>query len=97
MPHPPGRKALTRARILRAARWLFRTRGYQATSIDAVMMACGLTHGGFYLHFHSKAALYREAMAGFESRLTAISPKASAAEPKRVTAKGRRTPAKRGD
>lgn len=38
-----------------------------------------------------------EAMAGFESRLTAISPKASAAEPKRVTAKGRRTPAKRGD
>ncbi len=64
MPHPPGRKALTRARILRAARWLFRTRGYQATSIDAVMMACGLTHGGFYLHFRNKAALYREAMDG---------------------------------
>jgi DNA-binding MarR family transcriptional regulator len=38
-----------------------------------------------------------EAMAGFESRLATASPKASAAEPKRPTAKGRRSPAKRGD
>ena len=38
-----------------------------------------------------------EAMAHFESRLTATSPKASAPEPKRETAKGRPSPAKRGD
>lgn len=37
-----------------------------------------------------------EAMASFESRLVAPSPKAPATEPKRATAKGRRSPVKRG-
>ncbi|MEB4208882.1 MarR family winged helix-turn-helix transcriptional regulator [Mycobacterium sp. 94-17] len=37
-----------------------------------------------------------EAMASFESRLVATTPKASEAEPKRAAAKRRRTPVKRG-
>jgi TetR/AcrR family transcriptional repressor of nem operon len=61
MPHPKDRKQKTRNRILNAAARLFATRGFRATSIDAVMHECGLTHGGFYAHFRSKAHLYKEA------------------------------------
>lgn len=51
------RSAASRARILEAAAHAFRAHGYAATGIDAVMSAAGLTHGGFYAHFQSKAAL----------------------------------------
>lgn len=51
------RSAASRARILDAAADAFRAHGYAATGIDAVMSAAGLTHGGFYAHFPSKAAL----------------------------------------
>ena len=54
-------KARTRARILASAARLFASRGYGGASIDDVMRDCGLTRGGFYAHFRSKAALYREA------------------------------------
>lgn len=64
MPHPKDRKPRTRARILQAAATLFAAQGYAGTSIEAVMRAAGLTRGGFYAHFDSKAALYREALAG---------------------------------
>lgn len=47
----------TRARILAAARELFAERGYEATSMSAIMAACDLTKGGVYFHFPSKAAL----------------------------------------
>ena len=51
------RSAASRARILAAAAHAFRAHGYASTGIDAVMSAAGLTHGGFYAHFPSKAAL----------------------------------------
>lgn len=63
MPHPKHRKPETRRRILAAAAQLFAARGYEATSIDEVMRACGLTRGGFYAHFRSKAQLHDEAVA----------------------------------
>ena len=63
MPHPRERKQQTRQKILQAAAQLFAARGYDATSIDAVMRACGLTRGGFYAHFRSKAQLHQEALA----------------------------------
>jgi TetR/AcrR family transcriptional regulator, transcriptional repressor for nem operon len=62
MPHPKDRKALTRRRILESAARLFAARGYEATSIEHVMFDCGLTRGGFYAHFKSKALLYEEAL-----------------------------------
>jgi AcrR family transcriptional regulator len=60
MRYAPQHKTLTRNRILGAAGRLFRRNGYTATSIDAVMAEAGLTRGGFYHHFRSKAALFAE-------------------------------------
>lgn len=63
MAHRKDHKSRTRGKILAAAARLFQAQGFDATSIEAVMRACGLTRGGFYAHFASKAQLYREAMA----------------------------------
>jgi TetR/AcrR family transcriptional repressor of nem operon len=51
-----------RQRILDAAARLFRERGVDGVSVAEVMEAAGLTHGGFYGHFDSKAALAQEAL-----------------------------------
>ena len=55
-------KARTRQRIVEAANRLFAAKGYEGTSIDEIMRACGLTRGGFYAHFSSKGKLYRDAL-----------------------------------
>jgi hypothetical protein len=60
--HPKHRKQHTRQRILCAAARLFADRGFSATTIDDVMLECGLTRGGFYAHFRSKAQLHHEAL-----------------------------------
>lgn len=62
MRYRPDHRARTRDRVLQTARRLFADRGYGKVSIEDVMRDCGLTRGGFYAHFRSKAALYREAM-----------------------------------
>ena len=61
MRYDPQHKRRTRQRILESAARLFTARGFDAVSIEDVMRDCGLTRGGFYAHFASKAALYREA------------------------------------
>ena len=63
MPAPPARKARTRQEILDHAARLFRLRGYEATTIDDVMLAAGLTRGAFYAHFDSKDAPVRRGIA----------------------------------
>lgn len=55
-------KQRTRSKIVRSAARLFRTKGYAAAGVDAVMRHAGLTHGGFYAHFRSKDALFAEAV-----------------------------------
>ncbi len=50
-----------RARIVATASALFRERGYDGVGIADLMAAAGLTHGGFYKHFRSKADLMTEA------------------------------------
>jgi TetR/AcrR family transcriptional repressor of nem operon len=55
--------AENRARIVEAASRLFRESGFEAVSVDAIMNAAGLTHGGFYGHFRSKDELAAEAVA----------------------------------
>jgi TetR/AcrR family transcriptional repressor of nem operon len=56
------RRLVTRTRILDAAAQAFRANGYAATGVDAVMSAAGMTHGGFYAHFRSKAAMLAATM-----------------------------------
>jgi AcrR family transcriptional regulator len=48
----------TRERLLRAARGLFGERGYDGTSIGAVLDASGVARGALYHHFPSKEALF---------------------------------------
>ena len=56
-----------RMRIVETASELFRERGYDGVGVAELMSAAGLTHGGFYKHFGSKADLMAEAMScGFK-------------------------------
>lgn len=48
----------THASILKAGQKLFQEKGYAATSLRDVMGAVGMTIGGFYAHFGSKAELF---------------------------------------
>jgi TetR/AcrR family transcriptional repressor of nem operon len=51
------RQALNRDGILQAAGRLFRARGLEGVTVADIMHSAGLTHGGFYGHFGSKADL----------------------------------------
>jgi TetR/AcrR family transcriptional regulator, transcriptional repressor for nem operon len=65
MPYSPKHKQDTRERILESARRLFNSRGFSEVSIEEIMTAAGLTHGGFYRHFSGKDELYAEAVRHF--------------------------------
>jgi TetR/AcrR family transcriptional regulator, transcriptional repressor for nem operon len=54
------KKQETRERILQAAATIARREGLPAASIPRVMREAGLTIGGFYNHFSSKAAMDAE-------------------------------------
>ncbi|WP_214410184.1 TetR/AcrR family transcriptional regulator [Sphaerisporangium fuscum] len=55
---------VTRRRLIDAAVRLFATKGYAATSVADIQVACGLTSGSgaLYKHFPSKRALLEEAV-----------------------------------
>ncbi|SMB96948.1 TetR/AcrR family transcriptional regulator [Deinococcus hopiensis] len=53
--------AQNRQRTVQAAAELFRERGVDHVSVQDIMAAVGLTHGGFYRQFDSKEALVPEA------------------------------------
>jgi TetR/AcrR family transcriptional repressor of nem operon len=61
--YPSDHKLQTRRRIVAAASAAFRERGVDSTGVDEVMRRAGLTHGGFYAHFHDKSELVAEACA----------------------------------
>jgi AcrR family transcriptional regulator len=48
----------TRERLIAVGFDLFGTRGYEATSIAAILEAAGLARGAFYHHFATKADLF---------------------------------------
>jgi AcrR family transcriptional regulator len=48
----------TRERLIAAARREFGERGYEATSIEAVLDAAGVARGALYHHFATKEALF---------------------------------------
>lgn len=61
MRYGSGHKAKSRERIVMAAAERMRDRGAHEVAVADVMARAGLTHGGFYAHFDSKAALLAEA------------------------------------
>lgn len=73
-----------KSEVVAQASRLFRERGLGGPSVTDVMRAAGLTHGGFYNHFSSKAELQARALAhNFDAavaRLAAIAP-VSASKP----------------
>jgi TetR/AcrR family transcriptional regulator, transcriptional repressor for nem operon len=54
--------AETRRRIVEAASTEFRRNGIDRTGLADLMMAAGLTHGGFYKHFESKEQVVEESI-----------------------------------
>lgn len=52
-----------RARVVETASRLFRERGFDGVGVADLMAAAGLTHGGFYKQFRSKADLMAESAA----------------------------------
>jgi TetR/AcrR family transcriptional repressor of nem operon len=59
-----------RQRILEVAARLFREKGFEGVGVDGIMEEAGLTHGGFYGHFASKADLAEQACAAAVGRST---------------------------
>jgi AcrR family transcriptional regulator len=59
----------TRQQLVAAAIELFGERGYEATSIEAVLDAAGVSRGSLYHHFPSKEALFEAAMQAVETRI----------------------------
>ncbi|MEM9488807.1 MAG: helix-turn-helix domain-containing protein [Myxococcota bacterium] len=57
----------TRGRIIAAARELFITQGYEATSTDQILGAAGISRGALYHHYKGKRAVF-EAVFVAESR-----------------------------
>ena len=65
--------AENKARVLDAALGLFAERGFSGVAVSELMAEAGLTHGGFYNHFGSKAELEAETTAlAFERAVHAI-------------------------
>lgn len=61
----------TRQALLKAARELFTVRGYQATSIDAVVQKARVTKGALYHHFDDKRALFDAVVVALQAEMTA--------------------------
>jgi len=51
-------QALTRIRLLDAAKDLFRREGYATTSVDRIAEAAGYSKGAFYSNFEGKEAIF---------------------------------------
>lgn len=62
MPYSKAHKYKTREKILENSFRLFAIKGFEGVTVDTLMKNCGLTRGGFYAHFSSKAELYCEAL-----------------------------------
>ena len=62
MGHSQAEKAESRERILAAASAQIRGQGLESLSVGKLMAEAGLTHGGFYGHFASRADLLAQAL-----------------------------------
>lgn len=71
----PGKRAAqgraTRDQLIEVATSLFTDRGYEGTSIEAVLAAAGVSRGALYHHFAGKEALFRAVLEAISDRITA--------------------------
>lgn len=76
MPYTKDHKKKTRETILESAFKLFTLKGFEGVTVDDLMSESGLTRGGFYAHFASKAELYSESIkyAANNTRLANLKP-----------------------
>src|SRR6476661_3278365 len=65
MPYPAAHRAEVKKKIIESARRLFNRHGFDNVSLHQIMAGAGLTHGGFYSYFQSKADLYAEVLGCF--------------------------------
>lgn len=72
MRYPDEHKAQTRQRIIDEASRRFRSEGVEATGLQTLMKALGLTHGGFYAHFKSKEELVEIALQAASDQLAEV-------------------------
>jgi AcrR family transcriptional regulator len=70
-------RAITKAKLLQAALELFAARGYNATTVDAIAEAAGVSAGLLYYHFASKPAVLQ---AIFEQSLADVQATFAAAD-----------------
>jgi AcrR family transcriptional regulator len=70
----------TRERLLAAGRRLFGERGYEATSIEAVLENAGVARGALYHHFASKQALFDAVLDRVVSEVAETAAEAARAE-----------------
>lgn len=75
MRYSEDHKAQTRERIINEAAQRFRSEGVDATGLQTLMKALGLTHGGFYAHFKSKDELVEIALQAATEQLREYSNK----------------------
>lgn len=61
----------TRRQLVAAATELFATRGYEATSVEAVLEEAGVSRGALYHHFEDKRALFEAVLESVEEGLSA--------------------------
>ncbi len=61
----------TRQHIIDAAIRLFADNGFEAVSIEAILLACGVSKGALYHHFASKEAVFLAALESVEARVAA--------------------------
>jgi AcrR family transcriptional regulator len=71
----PGKRAAqgraTRGQLIEVATSLFAERGYEGTSIEAVLAAAGVSRGALYHHFAGKEALFTAVLEAVSARITA--------------------------
>ena len=76
-----ARGTATREHLLAVATTLFAERGYEATSIDAVLHAAGVSRGSLYHHFPGKDALFEAVLEALETDVGRRTVEAAAGAP----------------
>jgi AcrR family transcriptional regulator len=71
----------TRERLIQAGRELFGARGYEDTSIGAILQAAGVTRGSLYHHFETKEALFDAVLDRVVAEIAATAAQAARAAP----------------
>jgi AcrR family transcriptional regulator len=66
------RTRATTGALVAAARELFISDGFSATSLDAICARAGVTRGAFYHHFSNKEQIFREVYAADQKELAVV-------------------------